>query len=539
MKRMKKLFAILMTMAMVMGLSITGFAVSITGTPSANDEATITVQNVETNATVYAYQIVDAAYDDNGFTGYVPVQLITTDAAHTDLTVDDELAPSAEEVTAIANAIATGKLSITGEQLRINDDGNYTADVGAGYWLIIVNNTATTIYNPMLAGVAYANTDGTENTLEGGTIDADGDFVISDEVVYAKSSDAPTLEKEIAEGTYVVPENAYGNDVEIGDTVSFELTTTIPDYSDAYNNLTFQITDALSEGLTFVDDSFELNGAALPTGVTASVDGQTATISFTETYIKANGNATITITYDATVNENATVNFDANTNEAYITYTNNQGTTTSGDPVKTYHYTFALDGMLNGENGVDTIKTSEIIKVDEKGNVVNKVDTENKTSATVTGALGNATFQLYQKDGDGSIIQESIMTDTSDASGYFDFSGLEAGTYYLKETAAPAGYQLDSTEHTVVIEAAYNGDGTLDFYSVTIDGNRKSTYEATYEGETITKIDSYVGTAIIKNTTLTELPSTGGMGTTLFTIAGCVIMISAAGLFFATRKKAN
>lgn len=55
MKRMKKLFAILMTMAMVMGLSITGFAVSITGTPSANDEATITVQNVEKNATVYAY----------------------------------------------------------------------------------------------------------------------------------------------------------------------------------------------------------------------------------------------------------------------------------------------------------------------------------------------------------------------------------------------------------------------------------------------------------------------------------------------------
>ncbi len=537
MKRMKKLFAILMTMAMVMGLSITGFAVSITGTPSANDEAAITVKNVEENATVYAYQIVDATYNSNGFTGYVPVRLVTNDEV--ELTVKNALAPSAAEVTDIANAIATGKLSITGEKLTSNDDGNYTANVGAGYWLIIVNNTDTTIYNPMLAGVAYENKEGTENTLEGGTIDVDGNFVIGDTIVYAKSSNVPILKKEIAEGSYVNPENAHGNDVEIGDTVSFKLETTIPDYSDAYNNLTFKITDTLDNGLTFNNDSFKLNGTNLPSGVTASVTNQTATISFTEEYIKKNGNVSITITYDATVNDKATVNFDANTNEAYITYTNNQGTTTDGDLVKTYHYTFALDGMLNGENGINTIKTSEIIKVDEKGNVVNKVDTENKTSATVTNALGDATFQLYQKDEDGDVIEESIMTSTSDASGYFDFSGLEAGIYYLKETKAPADYQLDSTEHRVAIEATYNDDGTLNSYSVTIDGNRKSTYTATYVGGTITKIDSTVNTAIIKNTTLTALPSTGGMGTTLFTIAGCVIMISAAGLFFATRKKAN
>ena len=204
---------------------------------------------------------------------------------------------------------------------------------------------------------------------------------------------------------------------------------------------------------------------------------------------------------------------------------------------KTYHYTFALDGMLNGENGVDTIKTSEIIKVDENGNVVNKVDTENKTSATVTGALGGATFELYQKDGEGNIIQATRKTAVSGEDGYMNFSGLDAGTYYLKETDAPNGYQIDNTEHEVVIAATYNENGTLNSYTITIDGERQSTYTATYTGETITSIDSTVETTTIKNTKLSELPSTGGIGTTIFTIGGCAIMIAAAGLFFASRRK--
>ena len=543
MKKVKKLLAMIMAMTMVLGMAMTVSAAPVTGTPSNTDKADIIVKNVEAGATVKAYQIVKATYNENGivgFSGYVPVEFITTEGMNVSVAETNKLQPTAEEVTKIANAIASSKLTLSHENVTWDEStGFYKASVGAGYWLVIVENTNSTIYNPMLAGVYYANEDGTGNTIEGGEIAADGKFVINGAQIFAKSTDVPELTKEITEGSYETPENNKGNDLEIGDSVSFSLKTTIPDYSDAYTGVVFKITDTLSKGLTFDESSFKLNGAELPDGVSAIVNGQTAVIKFTEKYIKMNGNTSITVTYSATLNGDAEYNFVPNTNEAYITYTNNQGTTANGDKHKTYHYTFALDGMLNGENGVDTIHTSEIVKIDENGNVVNKVDTENKTSATVTGALGDATFQLYQKDTKGQIIEESIQTKTSDTYGYFGFSGLEAGTYYLKEIAAPTGYQVDSTEHEVVISARYNENGTLASYTVTIDDERTSTYSATYTGETITKIDSEVESTAIKNTSLAKLPSTGGIGTTIFTIGGCAIMIAAAALYFASKRKSE
>ena len=552
MSKVKKLLAIILSMVMILGMSVMTFAAEgttstpISGTPSENDRATVTVQGVEAGATINAYQITRATYNENnvvGFSGYVPVPLVTTGDSPATLTVSNELQPTAEEITSIANAIADGSLEVTPVSNWTRDDnsGNYTAQLAAGYWIIIVENTNTTIYNPMLAGVYYANADGTNNTLEGGIVSADESLVIGTSPVYAKSTNAPELTKQID----TTDENKKGNDLAVGDTVSFVLTTTIPDYSDAYENVVFYITDELSDGLTFILDSFKLDNSALPNGVTVDYvteEGETepnqqkVKINFTDTYVKENGNKQITITYTARLNSSAGVNFDANTNTATLTYTNNPGETTNGTPAKTYHYTFALDGMLNGQNGVDTIQTSEIIKVDENGNVQNTV-IDNKTSTTITGALGNATFELYQKDAEGDIIQDSIKTSTSNSNGYFGFSGLDAGTYFLKETAAPQGYQLDETEHTVVISATYNENGTLHSYEVKIDGERTSTYTATYEGETITNIDNNIQTTVIKNTTLSSLPSTGGIGTTIFTIGGCVIMISAAGLYFASRRR--
>ena len=81
--------------------------------------------------------------------------------------------------------------------------------------------------------------------------------------------------------------------------------------------------------------------------------------------------------------------------------------------------------------------------------------------------------------------------------------------------------------------------GKLESYTITIDGEATSTYKATYTGQDkVTIIDKTdLGVTGIKNTKLASLPSTGGIGTTIFTIGGCAIMIIAAGLFFATRRK--
>ena len=78
---------------------------------------------------------------------------------------------------------------------------------------------------------------------------------------------------------------------------------------------------------------------------------------------------------------------------------------------------------------------------------------------------------------------------------------------------------INNTKYTVVITPEYNDDGTLKDKTITIDGKEK-------------KVE-------VKNTKLSSLPSTGGIGTTIFTIAGCLIMVTAAGLFFASRKRTN
>jgi LPXTG-motif cell wall-anchored protein len=138
---------------------------------------------------------------------------------------------------------------------------------------------------------------------------------------------------------------------------------------------------------------------------------------------------------------------------------------------------------------------------------------------------------------------KKVYTAVSDENGALAFTGLDAGSYTLVETIAPEGYSVNNKEIPVVITADYNADGTLNWYKITIDGKASSTYTATYEGpkteKTITTIVPATGNEVteIKNTKLTNLPSTGGIGTTIFTIGGCLIMIVAAGLFFASRKK--
>ena len=130
-----------------------------------------------------------------------------------------------------------------------------------------------------------------------------------------------------------------------------------------------------------------------------------------------------------------------------------------------------------------------------------------------------------------------VYTAISDDSGALSFTGLDEGTYTLRETVAPSGYTLEGIDHTVVITAEHNDDGTLKTYSITIDGEATSTYSATYDGESKTVVKDEVEATKIVNTELIALPSTGGIGTTIFTVMGCVIMVTAAGLFIVNRRR--
>ena len=244
------------------------------------------------------------------------------------------------------------------------------------------------------------------------------------------------------------------------------------------------------------------------------------------------------ITYKAKLNDQAGINFDANTNTATLEYSNNPSDMNDTEKIsdKTYTYTFGIDASLYASSETLNYETSELIKVDENGNVISKVTeiSENPPEGK-TEVLTGATFTLTNN------ATNKVYTATTDVNGKMKFEGLDAGTYTLVETAAPSGFTVDTTPHIVEITAQYYesepNKGLLEYYSITIDGEATSTYTATYEGGTITNIDKDTHTTEIKNSKLATLPSTGGIGTTIFTIGGCVIMIAAAGLYFASRRR--
>lgn len=547
-KYLKQLSA--MALAFVL-LMMTAASVSAAGTkPTADDKATVTVTNVEAGMTVNAYKIVKANYNSEGFTGYEAVEGVT---------LENPNAPTQTELLAIVESIknTTDPLNLEHDVLTWDEtDKNYQKSLTAGSWLILVegveNGNNIKIYNPMIASVSY-QVDGsaTENTPVGGVVDASQNWSIEGEQLYAKSSE-PTIKKEIAEedGT-----GKKADDVAYGDTVSYKITVTVPSYNtETFKTPTFEVKDNFSTGLKYKTDTVKvlLEGSTEP--LTAGENTYEITTSenaisivFKPVFILNNGQKTITIAYDAVLSEDAPYNFDPNTNKATLTYSNSPVSTTDAED-QVYVYTFGLDAKLSGNETITgATETHEIVKVDA-GTFDSKITSyEAWSKEGKKGALSEAKFKLTKavKDtttGKVTAVEgtKEVYEQTSDANGALSFTGLDAGYYILVETEAPAGYSLDGQEHIVYIDPTYSEDGRLTGYTVTIDDNKTSTYTATYNTETkaLTEIKTTTDIAsFIKNTKLAQLPSTGGMGTYLFTIIGVAVMAAAAGLFIVRRRR--
>ena len=173
----------------------------------------------------------------------------------------------------------------------------------------------------------------------------------------------------------------------------------------------------------------------------------------------------------------ATYSVNEMTNKATINFSNNpsdiEGNGTSSD--QTNHYTFTLDGTLNGNwTNEEQIVNKELIKtaVDKEGNHVLETKytyTTGESKTTEASPLAGATFKLT-----GGNLGDNGKTYTTTENGYITFSGLDAGTYTLTEVSAPAGYVKDSKEYKVEIVPTYDkdadGNEILKSYKVTIDG---------------------------------------------------------------------
>ena len=508
----KKIGALLVAAVMVLSMCTAVFA-DDAKTPSDSDSEFVTITGVENGdgITVKAYQLVDAEYANaNGFTGYVWTANATNKGQQDPVFVSNasgekELNISSSEVTAIANSLANKNADVT---FKLDVNGKSSQKLTVGTWLLVVEGGTNKIYNPMLVSVYYTDAnDG--NSIITGPLDATAQWALAASKTYVKVSDIE------------IKKTADKDTQKVGQSVSYTLKGTIPAYNDTYTNPFYTIEDNLTN-LTLNKDSVVVKvGRAVidnPNNtnyILTKTDNQLK-VAFTSTYVSSLKEAAaearkVEITYTATVAASAS-NFNAATNTVSLDYTNRNGVKT--DATRTY--TFDLKGQIKktGENGT---------------------------------ALKDAEFALYKEyDKEKNAVKgEAYLSGVkSDTNGNVVFKGLEAGTYYLQETKAPEGYQLSDKIHKIVIEPTYEnnnaevGKKELKSYTITISdaSNEKDAgATGTYE-KTTTEIAPLVN---ITNTKLGTLPSTGGMGTYLFTIIGVVVMAGAAGAFFISRRKGS
>ena len=339
-------------------------------------------------------------------------------------------------------------------------------------------------------------------------------------------ADAPTIVKKIVDTNGDETNHTSAN---IGEPVNFKLTVTMPDMA-SFNSYTFTISDTMSKGLTFNatsvavkigSDTLIADTNYTLTPPTDPAADNTFKIAFTKTQLAASASvvhgtgATIVVTYQAALNENA-LTTDKETNIATLTYPKNpsvDGTGTVSTPA-TYVYNFNMDvDKYDGTDGTTNTdkKLENAVFVLYKDNGTDKEYYKQDASKNVT--------WVAEAEKETAATQK-----TTDATGKTTFEGLKAGTYYLEEITAPRGYNKLKAPEKVEIIASYNTDGTLN----TGIAGCKLTQDATNP--------HYYQVKSIANKAGAVLPSTGGIGTTIFYVLGSILVLGAAVLLIVKKR---
>ena len=488
------MLALLAAFALVLAMAVPAWAASTAATGDNAGSSSITIDGAVNEKTYTLYRIFDvASKTDDGMvynvtTAWKP--FFEGNGAGTEYVEIDSL----------------GQVKKLKKEGFANDSENAKAFAAAALaW-------AKTQSNIAVASVTAGNNEAKFTGLKEGYYLVDtttgslcsvGNVTGSTAVTIKEKNGVPSVDKQVQEDS----DSSWGdkNDAEIGQEVNFKTTINVT----AGNTTNYVLHDKMT-GLTYKADSIQITKAngtvALTQGTDYTIETPKDGCSFEIKFVnngKLNAGDVVVVTYTATVNADAVVAGTGNTNETWLDYGNNGHTT--HDTTRTYVWEFKIYKYTKGAGENETV------------------------------ALPHAEFVLYKKSGEtksyltasgnkltGWTTEENSATKfTSDNNGNISISGLDAGEYYLKETKAPDGYNKLTDDIKVVLTKEYNESTNVG--------------TAFFAYSNVTKEDKVE----VENNAGTTLPSTGGMGTTVFYVVGGGLMAVAVVLLVTKKRMEN
>ena len=574
-KLVSRFMAVLMAMTMILSMSMTAFAADA-------PKGTLTVNNTVAGKTLDLYQIFTAtkngdnvAYTLNSaYEGFFQSKI--TDAStltgealsekaydYVKTQVGTDGSNGAAFAKDMLGWILDSKNNITATKTVVTTaPSTQISDLAYGYYLVYPKGATDTSTAP--GKQTYTSAASLVNiTAETATINMKSNYpTVDKKIIPAQSGSGITigaivngnwegnhqleLDDENESEDTIAPHGATDEkkvgDFGIGDTVTYQLTSKVPDMT-GYNSYTFKFSDTLSKGLDLKEVlSVKVGNTTLTAKSTGAntyalaydEDTRTLTVTLNDFYnsYKNHTGETITVVYTATLNKDAVIGMNPNTNKAVVEYSNNPKSDGTGksEPsivdVHTFDFTIfkyylkdeTQTGLANAEfelykanEAGDAADTNAKINIVDEGNGVYRQATADEAKAT------GFTSAKIVSDADGKVLVK----------------GLEAGTYYLRETKAPEGYNKLLSDIKVVIEANYDTTtGKLTNYTVTYTYNDNTI--------TVTNTDKLTSPEVpVENKTGAQLPSTGSKGALMVTLAGIVLFGALTASKAFGKKKAN
>lgn len=319
-----------------------------------------------------------------------------------------------------------------------------------------------------------------------------------------------SIEKTVANKSDYTDEATW-NSASVGDTVYFKVKATLPTNMSGYDTYDFNIVDTLSAGFAVVSDSInvEMGGEAITTAVsdstyyTLNTNGNELTFDIKNIDTANSAGKEVIITYSATLENTATRGNVANTNNVVLTYSNNPHDVNSKGHTRANTKTYTTDIDLY------------------------KIDVASKDLTTKVG-LSGAEFNVY-KEGETTVLRTGTTREEEATLGKLLIGGLKAGTYEIEEVTPPVGF--NRLAGRIKVTLAVTEDGT---WTVTYEGPDQLNTPVTAERDENGIID-----LTVTNKSGTNLPSTGGVGTVIFTVVGLAIMGTVVVIAIGTNKKGS